>query len=105
MKYRDLIESIADSLLEDDRFWSDVNKELAVGLSLDPNHIGLENTVGKEWAVTHNKDAGTKKGIGRFPVVLGKGRTLQHAFSDALGRIPRTRPAAPPKTQGNLFDV
>lgn len=71
-----------ESVSEDIKFWSDVNKELATGLSSDPNHIGLENTVGKEWAVTHNP-----KGVGKFPNYLGKGSTLQQAFADAfLGR-------------------
>lgn len=90
-----------ESVSEDIKFWSDVNKELATGLSLDPNHIGLENTVGKEWAVTHNP-----KGVGKFPNYLGKGSTLQQAFADALGRVPKQKEKPAGVTapmQGKLF--
>lgn len=102
MNYNDVVESLATSLLEEGLFWSNVKQQLAVGLSLDPNHIGLENTVGKGWDIVHNP----KKGSGGFPNKIGSGKSLQQAFSDALGYASKhkeKRAGDPSFTQGKLF--
>lgn len=85
-----------DTIAEGTQFWSDVQKQLAASMSLDPNTLAVQNSGAKGWDILHYKN-----GMKKFPLTIGTGQTLQHAFSDALGRIPKDKPKK--DTQGDLF--